>query len=102
DRSRQAVAGMRHAVGRGRAFIEDEAAAVVLPPPFDRLIENAALAPKPQNLFFLVRQIGAGAYWLKHRRSESKVQGLRSKVKTRLSISHRLWTLDFGPWAPVR
>src|SRR5262245_10922670 len=90
DRSREAVTGVRHAVGRGRTFVEDEAATILLPPPVNRLVKYSQLLPEPQDFLFLAGKVRARAYGLKHR---PKVQSLDLKSKV---IIHVDPTLDIG------
>src|SRR5262245_53846397 len=75
DGPRQAVAGMRHAVGRWRAFVEDEP----LSPGSlgQRLFIDPALFPKAEDRLFLLRQIRLAADGLEH---GFKVPGSKFKV----------------------
>src|SRR5439155_21298165 len=85
DRPREAVAGVRQAVGRGRAFIEDElprAVAVLRPALLERLLVNPPLVPKAEDFLLERGKADVALDGTKHGHSCDKAK-LRRRIAPR-------------------
>ena len=83
DRPGQAVAGVWHAVGRRRTFVEHESALVAIAPPLERLFVDFRLTPKAEDFFFQLRKLNVRWNRLKHGVCASRV------TKTKEQFSNR-------------